>query len=1145
MSTTINPNHTALSQAIKVYTDAMRRLIKEKLVAAYPTAWWNQGVLKNLTPDQKQRITRDLNRLRDADQSEVLEPSYFWSIIGRNFNGAFGGVFTNYNRTRAFMDQVTDARNTADAHSRSGDLLADDVANSLYVVHQLLAEAKLPEAEQVEQLRQQVLHRDAPVAPTVAVARPSTAGATATARVEQRQTASARLPTARPAGAPPYWWEVCEPHPAFQNPANIDEGLFAATLGAVHAGAARAEYLDPATFFSHTYFTTNLAQTVCDVVSRLNGGEGASATELQTPFGGGKTHALLTLYHLIKTPSVAMQQAPVRDVLGSLSLPADARVMVFDGQEWGTEPIPKEDGTVVQSLWGDLAYQADPRLFHDYVSGSDNTGVAPGNETYRRVLQAASPCVILIDELVSYLVKLKFASPQRLKNLYRQTVQFIQDLLQESGNVRGVCVLLSLPQSRTEFGGLDPDELQAQLGVIPDLRARADRVVAKRTPVNDDEIYTLMSRRLFKQHDDNVARQAAQAYRDLYDKNTDSYSEGVRSPEYFERPVAAYPLHPELIDVLYKKWSTASGFPRTRAVLQLLASIVADQWQARPEAFTIQPSHVNLERERIRTRIVSAANDSGYDAVVAADIVGGDAHADGIDQRRGAEWERLHIARGIATTLLMHSFGGATRLGALPPDLRLGAVAPNVGPEYVGEVVGALEQSLWYVHRDGELLRFQTRPNVYRVISQKAEQQPAPLVRDLLIQTLTKAIGSAVNFRVLDWSATEGAIDNRPDPTIAVLPERFAVSSDDGRTVQGRAEIDRAWERHGGGFREFRNSLILVAPDRELWARVEDATREVLGYRSVLADIDRGNFEVSAAELRELKTRLRDKEDSLRTSLVTAYRWVFVPEESGLDVVALPSAATRDEQIASRIVKRLSDSSYGNPKIIERMSAVFFGAKILPNIWKNDAEALDLAETARNFTRRTFLPILPSREPTLAACVREGVEQGQWAIALGDLGAMKFTRLVEKVGDLDTVPNLFDGSAGLIRGGLLDMVREEIAAAKPAEPIVQPPNPPVGPGPGLPPVDPPIQPPPVIQPPVIPKPTRLGRLRLHLDDLSVGKTNNLQPYLFRVLQGQDAAAKLSITIEVSSDAGISAETVEKQIVEGLEQLNIGVTWEPT
>ena len=271
------------------------------------------------------------------------------------------------------------------------------------------------------------------------------------------------------------------------------------------------------------------------------------------------------------------------------------------------------------------------------------------------------------------------------------------------GNTPGVCILLSLPQSLREFGGLDPEQLQRELGILEEIQPRADRVVSKRTPVNDDEIYLLMSKRLFESVDSEAADRVVQAYRDIYSKTPSSYDPAVTSQDYMRQQKAAYPIHPELIDVLYKKWSTAPDFPRTRATLQLLASIIADQWANQREAYSIQSAHVNLERERIRTRIVSAAGSGGgFDGVIAADIIGGDAHADMQDGDRGSDYARHQIGRGVATTLLMHSFGGRERSGATSHELCLGTVSPNVGPEYVAEVLNTLEERLWYVHREGE-----------------------------------------------------------------------------------------------------------------------------------------------------------------------------------------------------------------------------------------------------------------------------------------------------------------------------------------------------------------------------------------------------------------------------------------------------------
>jgi hypothetical protein len=86
------------------------------------------------------------------------------------------------------------------------------------------------------------------------------------------------------------------------------------------------------------------------------------------------------------------------------------------------------------------------------------------------------------------------------------------------------------------------------------------------------------------------------------------------------------------------------------------------------------------------------------------------------------------------------------------------------------------------------------------------------------------------------------------------------------------------------------------------------------------------------------------------------------------------------------------------------------------------------------------------------------------------------------------------------------------------------------------------QPPP---PSVIPAPPkRHARIRLRVGPTGIAKTSNLQPYLFRVLQEQDAGAELTLTVEVSSGTGISEEALQKRIVEAFDQLGIKVEWEP-
>ena len=111
-----------------------------------------------------------------------------------------------------------------------------------------------------------------------------------------------------------------------------------------------------------------------------------------------------------------------------------------------------------------------------------------------------------------------------------------------------------------------------------------------------------------------------------------------------------------------------------------------------------------------------------------------------------------------------------------------------------------------------------------------------------------------------------------------------------------------------------------------------------------------------------MKSRLKEKQESLRTSFVTAYRWVFFPEEDGLSVLALPTPATAADRVVTRAVGRLADQNYDNPKVMPAISPVYFNSKIAPRLWEDVDSPLQLNEASRKFQRWTYLPMLEQGE---------------------------------------------------------------------------------------------------------------------------------------------------------------------------------------
>src|SRR3972149_5552278 len=76
--------------------------------------------------------------------------------------------------------------------------------------------------------------------------------------------------------------------------------VFAADLWEVFNKRGPSEYKDAELFFKKTFMTKGLENLLKLVEKRVNGRGGDSVIQLQTPFGGGKTHSLIALFHKAK-----------------------------------------------------------------------------------------------------------------------------------------------------------------------------------------------------------------------------------------------------------------------------------------------------------------------------------------------------------------------------------------------------------------------------------------------------------------------------------------------------------------------------------------------------------------------------------------------------------------------------------------------------------------------------------------------------------------------------------------------------------------------------------------------------------------------------------------------------------------------------
>ena len=267
------------------------------------------------------------------------------------------------------------------------------------------------------------------------------------ARGERRKQASLAIESTAVTLKP--WREVVTPHQDVAS-GRYQQAEFAADLQQASRGDGPAEYRDPVEFFRRTYLTESLKGMLAGAVQRLTAAGGDPVVRLQTNFGGGKTHSMLALYHLCSedvAPSELLGvDALMRDA-GVSKLPRVNRVVLVGNRISPGNPVTKPDGTVVRTLWGELAYQLGGAAAYARVAKDDEHATSPG-DVLRELLVEYGPCLILIDEWVAYARQLHDQSDLPAGSFETQFT-FAQALT-ESAKLAGNCLLVvSLPASDT------------------------------------------------------------------------------------------------------------------------------------------------------------------------------------------------------------------------------------------------------------------------------------------------------------------------------------------------------------------------------------------------------------------------------------------------------------------------------------------------------------------------------------------------------------------------------------------------------------------------------------------------------------------------------------------------------------------------
>ncbi len=499
--------------------------------------------------------------------------------------------------------------------------------------------------------------------------------------------------------------------------------VFAADLWEVFRGRAQEEYQDPAVFFRKTYITAGLKNLLNIAEKRLKGRGGDPIIQIHTPFGGGKTHSLIALYHKAKEWNV--------------------NCVVFSGDKF---PAGEDEPT----LWEEMERQLEGKI--ENLKGM----ITPGGEKLRKVLINNQPLLILLDEIHEYTVK---ASGIKAGDttLATQTILFLQELTVVISTLDKTILFVSLPSSNPYRDEKSEELLQALQSVL----GRMEKVY---TPVQDEEISYVIRRRLFSSINEEEARNTIEEFLD-YAERERILPEGVDKANYREKFIKSFPFQPEVIDVLYKRWGSFPTFQRTRGVLRLLAMVVHSLKDSKNPF--IKLGDFDLKNDDIRRELIKHIGQE-YDSILAADITSSDAGAKKVDRGLGDAYIPFSIGTKSSTAIFMYSFSGGPERGATINEIKLSCAEPSVPSSIVAEAVSKLRENLFYIS-DKELF-FTNQPNLNRILLTKMEGIGIENLKREEKNLLSKSL-SRQHFDIYIWPENSKDIPETKRLKLVVLKE--------------------------------------------------------------------------------------------------------------------------------------------------------------------------------------------------------------------------------------------------------------------------------------------------------------------------------------------------------------------------------------
>jgi hypothetical protein len=729
-----------------------------------------------------------------------------------------------------------------------------------------------------------------------------------TADKDDRRALKSAAVTPESAGLRP-WREILAPHDDVAT-GNFQAAEFAADLYKVAATEeAGKDYAEPVQFFARTYLTEGLRDLIARAVRRLAGDQNASPViNLQTNFGGGKTHSMLALWHLASGTPRAEYPQDVQELLGETRFDelTGLRRVALVGNHISPSGSVKADGTQVNTIWGELAWQLGGKEAFATVATADANRTPPG-EALHELLGSYSPAVVLIDEWVAYARSL-VARDDLAGGTFDDQFTFAQSLTEAVKGTPGILLAVSIPASESgddaEPAAGNAEEVGGAHGLeaLKRLQNVVRRVADQWRPASPNEAYHIVRQRLFVAPDaDALAaiNATARGFVEMYHRHTDDFPREARAGDYEERIRQTYPIHPELFDRLYEDWSSLERFQRTRGVLRLMNTVIHALWVGEDQSPLIMPASIPIGTATVNSELTQYLQDS-WKAVIDADVDGPNAEPRKIDAGKPLFGQRS-LTQRLARTVF---FGAAPTIGSAHKGLEtqrvfLGTAIPGDVPGNFHSALTALADRATYFYSAGGRYWYDLQANISRRAKDLAERMHAEEVYAEVARRLrgqARTPGAFAGVHVCPEDAAD--IPDLDEARLVLLHPK--VTHKRGVTdSEAIAFAKSATEHRGAANRTYRNMLVYLAGDRDRVEELERSVREYLGWSEILAKEDELNL--TKSQRNQASERLTKASDTVDARLLGAYQWALVPTGQPIEI-----QATKVEGHAASLAERVS-----------------------------------------------------------------------------------------------------------------------------------------------------------------------------------------------------------------------------------------------